>query len=84
MEIFFLVGGLLSLLGGIILGILSRKERLQSGPSLSMMNPKLWLPWKAIEGLTKKGIKLHFLSIELILIGAVLYLLSQGIPFDLN
>ena len=84
MEVFFLVISFLSLVGGFVLGILSRKERLQSGTLLSMMNPKMWLPWKAHEGLTKKGLKLHFLSIELIIIGGVLYLVSQGIPFDLN
>ena len=59
MERFFLVASLLSLLGGIVLGILSRKERSQSEPWV-YLNPKMWLPWKAIEGLTKKGVKLNF------------------------
>ena len=83
MELFFLLAGLLSLVGGFILGMLSRKERTQSEPWV-YMNPKMWLPWKALEGLTKKGVKLHMSSIVLILIGVVFYLLSQGIPLDLN
>lgn len=83
MELFFLVAGLLSLLGGAALGILSRKERPKSEPWV-YLNPKMWLPWKPLEGLTKKGVKLHLSSIALMVIGCVFYFVSQGIPFDLN
>lgn len=80
MYTILLILGLLCLITGLGLGVAARRHRTPAAPPMPSWNPKHWLPWKMHEWMTPKGLKLHYLSIVLIMIGMVLYLMAEGAP----
>jgi len=69
----------LSLLGGVILRIMTRKHLTEFGQSVHWYDVKYWFaPWKAVDAFTRQGLRLHMTSVALIVLGALVYLIAGG------
>ena len=79
MYVIVMFVGLVSLVSGLVLHFVSRRYRKPDAPTVSSWNPRSWGPWRIHEWYTAKGVRLHYISLLLILIGAVLYIMAEGV-----
>jgi len=80
MKLALLLISIISLLSGLVLRFIAKQNRTEMGKSIHWYQVQYWfMPWKAVDILTPKGMKLSVTSVALLVIGVVLYGIALGL-----
>ncbi len=80
MQVALLVLSGMLLLSGLALRLITGRHKSELGRSVRWYEVKYWfVPWRAVDLLSEKGLRLHVTSVALLCSGLVLYLLASGI-----
>jgi len=81
MKIVLLSIALVMMLSGIVLSLMSRKYKSELARSIPWYNFKFWCnPWRLPDIYTEKGVRMHSLSLSLIMSGVALVVVVKGLP----
>jgi hypothetical protein len=80
MKLAILLSGRVSLALGLILRIMSKQHRAEALKWVRWYHVHYWfMPWKATDLLTSKGLRLHHTSLALIMLGLACYFVVAGL-----
>lgn len=79
MYLFLLIAGLIFMVSGMVLALLSLREKKAEAPSFPSFNPRLWFTpiWKQKEWFTPSGYRKYALGALLIGLGAFMGLVTS-------